>query len=129
MISFDGFSLQDGSPIYLQILLFLKRGIAAGNILSGDELPSRRVLSARLGINPNTVQKAYRILEEQGLLASHAGAKSCMVLDEEKIARIRRELLENEARHMVRSLRQMGVTLTQAHTLIDTFWHSDEDLQ
>ena len=45
-----------GTPIYLQIIDFIKGGLAAGTIVYGDELPSRRVLSAILGINPNTVQ-------------------------------------------------------------------------
>ena len=49
--------MQDGSLIYQQILLFIKRGVIVGTIKDGDELPSRRVLSALLGVNPNTVQK------------------------------------------------------------------------
>lgn len=76
MVSFDGLRLGDGGPIYQQIVRYLQRGLAAGTICAGDELPSRRVLSARLGVNPNTVQKAYRLLEEAGLIASHAGAKA-----------------------------------------------------
>ncbi|MBQ3125939.1 MAG: GntR family transcriptional regulator, partial [Clostridia bacterium] len=64
MIDFDCFIIEDGSPIYWQIILYLKRGAVAGSVQDGDELPSRRVLSARLGVNPNTVQKAYRMLEE-----------------------------------------------------------------
>lgn len=84
MISFDSFVISDGSPIYMQILRYIQRGAAAGRIADGDELPSRRVLSALLGINPNTVQKAYRMLEEAGLMESHAGAKSYMCLDAEK---------------------------------------------
>ena len=65
MISFDGFHMEDGSPIYLQILLYIRRGIIAGTICDGDELPSRRVLSALLGVNPNTIQKAYRMLDQK----------------------------------------------------------------
>ena len=76
MISFESFIMEDGMPIYLQIILFVKRGIIAGVIADGEELPSRRVLSALLGVNPNTVQKAYRMLEEEGLIQSHSGAKS-----------------------------------------------------
>lgn len=83
MISFDGFHMEEGTPIYQQILLFLKRSAVSGEIQDGDELPSRRALSALLGVNPNTVQKAYRQLEEEGLIRSHTGAKSCMVLDAE----------------------------------------------
>ena len=64
MISFEDFLMLDTSPIYVQILLYIKRGVVAGTIMDGDELPSRRMLSARLGVNPNTVQKAYRMLEE-----------------------------------------------------------------
>ena len=80
MISFDSFVMEEGVPLYQQILLYVKRGIAGGTIQDGDELPSRRVLSALLGVNPNTVQKAYRLLEEEGLIQSRSGAKSCVVL-------------------------------------------------
>ena len=122
MVSFDGFTLADGIPIYLQILLFLKRGAVTGTIRDGDELPSRRVLSALLGVNPNTVQKAYRLLEEEGLIASHSGAKSLMVLDTETISRVRAELLENDAKGMVSAIRQMGLTKAEAHALLDKYW-------
>ena len=123
MISFDGLQMTDTSPIYMQILLYIKRGGVAGAITDGDELPSRRMLSARLGVNPNTVQKAYRLLEEEGLVRSHTGAKSCMVLTPERIARIREELLEEDARQAVEKLRQMGVTMEEAFDLIRKYWN------
>ena len=59
MISFDSFIAQDGVPIYLQIVKHIKSGIVSGTVVNGDEVPSRRVLSALLGVNPNTIQKAY----------------------------------------------------------------------
>ena len=123
MISFENFMMNDGSPIYLQILLYIKRGIIAGIICDGDELPSRRVLSALLGVNPNTVQKAYKMLEDEGLIASRTGAKSCVVVAEEKLAEIRAELLEADAKEAVAKLQQMGVSQAEAHTLIDRFWN------
>lgn len=122
MVSFDSFSLADGVPIYQQILLFLKREAVAGTIRDGDELPSRRVLSALLGVNPNTVQKAYRMLEEEGLIASHSGAKSLMVLDEETLRRVRAELLEADAKGVVNAMKQMGLTKEEALALIDQYW-------
>ena len=109
-------------PIYLQIVLYIKRGIIAGVIYDGDELPSRRILSALLGVNPNTVQKTYRILEDEGLIQSHAGAKSYMVLDEEKVRRIRRELLEGDARSVVSAMKQMGLSLDEATALLKKYW-------
>lgn len=122
MISFDNFIMEDGSPIYMQILRFVKRGVAAGSVGDGYELPSRRVLSALLGVNPNTVQKAYRLLEEEGIIQSQSGAKSYMVLNEEIIERIREELLENDARRIVSAMRQMGISKNEALELIDRYW-------
>lgn len=126
MIDFDKFIMEEGSPIYLQILLYVKRGSVAGTIKDGDELPSRRMLSALLGVNPNTVQKAYRLLEEEGLIQSRSGAKSYMVLDDEVIDRIRKELLEEDASIAVRTLKQMGLTLDEAQSLIAKYWARGE---
>lgn len=122
MISFETFILENGIPIYLQILLFIKRGIIAGTILDGDELPSRRVLSALLGVNPNTVQKAYKMLEEEGLIQSRSGAKSCAVVDEAVVRQIRTELLENDARSIVKVMKQMGLSKEEAVELICKYW-------
>lgn len=122
MISFEKFIMEDGMPIYLQILLYIKRGIIAGIIADGDELPSRRMLSALLGVNPNTVQKAYRMLEEDGLIASHSGAKSYMILDEPTIQRIRSELLEGDAINIVAAMKQMGLSKAEALALLEKYW-------
>lgn len=122
MISFDGFRMEDGIPIYTQIILHLKRGMVSGTVLSGDELPSRRLLSARLGVNPNTVQKAYRILEEEGLIQSQAGAKSCVSLTEEKLHLLREELLEGDVKPLVAAMAQMGLSKEEALSLVTKFW-------
>ena len=122
MISFDGFTIEEGSPIYMQILLYIKRCIVAGTIADGDELPSRRVLSALLGVNPNTIQKAYRMLEEEQLIQSRSGAKSYMVVDEEKSRKIRQELLENDIMNIISSMKQMALTKEQAVELLNKYW-------
>lgn len=122
MISFDTFCLEDGIPIYQQILLFIKRGLIAGSVINGDELPSRRMLSALLGVNPNTIQKAYRMLEEEGLIASRTGAKSYVVVNAETIEKVRRELLEADAHSIVSAMKQMGLSKEEAIKLIDTYW-------
>lgn len=122
MISFESFRAQNGLPIYLQILRYIKRGIVAGEIADGDALPSRRMLSAMLGVNPNTIQKAYRILEEEGLISSHTGAKSVIVLNEENRTRVRRELLQDDIRDTADALRRMGLNLEEAITLLTQCW-------
>ena len=126
MISFEELVLGGGMPIYLQIILYIKRGIAAGTIRDGDEMPSRRVLSALLGVNPNTIQKAYRMLEEEGLICSHAGAKSYVRLTDLQMTKIRRDLLESEAKALVEAMKQMGVTREEAVAMIETLWQGGE---
>lgn len=125
MISFEGFVLEDGSPIYEQILRHIQRGVVAGVIGDGDELPSRRALSALLGVNPNTVQKAYRLLEEASLVQSHSGARSYVVLEPGAAARIRAQLLEADTRAFLRAMRQMGVQRGEALALVEQFWEED----
>ena len=122
MVSFDDLVLLDGVPIYQQILRHVKMGIAGGTIAPGDALPSRRVVSALLGVNPNTVQKAYRLLEEEGLIQSHPGAKSCVAADEAAQARVRAELLQEQAQQAVAALKRMGLSKEAALELIAQHW-------
>ncbi len=129
MLTFTNFSPDGtGMPIYLQIILFIKRGIMAGSVADGDEVPSRRVLSALLGINPNTVQKAYRILEEEGLMVSRAGAKSVICVTPESMERVRMELLGRDALGAVRIFRQMGLSLPEAQAALETYWNTTDDI-
>jgi GntR family transcriptional regulator len=67
-------SLQDGVPIYLQIASQIKYLVASGSLLPGDQLPSVRKLAEDLVINPNTVARAYRELENEGVLVTRRGA-------------------------------------------------------
>ena len=126
MVDISPFVPEDGLPIYLQIIRYVKRAVAAGTAVDGDELPSRRVLSARLGVNPNTVQKAYRTLEEEGVIASRSGAKSEVTLTPETVEAVRRQLLEQEAGSLVRALRQAGLDKAAALALLDRLWDETE---
>lgn len=123
LISFAEFQMEDGTPIYLQIILYLKRGMVAGKIKNGDPLPSRRNLSALLGVNPNTIQKAYHMLEEEGLITSQSGAKSTVSLDVGKLAKVRKELLDSDIRTVVAALKQAGLSREDALALIRDNWN------
>ena len=125
MITFENFIMDDSGPIYAQIVRYVKRGIVAGNIVDGDEMPSRRVLSSLLGVNPNTIQKSYRILEEEGIIQSHAGAKSYVVLEPEKVTKIRSELIESDVGAIIGAMKQSGVSKEEALELTDRLWEID----
>ena len=59
--------------VYVQIENHVQFAISSGRLKAGDQLPSVRELSERLGVNPNTVAKAYRDLEVMGLLFTRRG--------------------------------------------------------
>jgi GntR family transcriptional regulator len=62
-----------GVPPYLQISQQVRRALKLGLLEQGDQLPTVKDVVARLAINPNTVSKAYRELEHEGLVAARVG--------------------------------------------------------
>jgi GntR family transcriptional regulator len=63
-----------GTPIYLQIVQQLRYQIASGRLTPGDDLPTIRAFAEQLLTNPNTVGRAYRELEQEGLVVSRVGS-------------------------------------------------------
>ena len=63
-----------GVPIYLQLMERVKHAVETGAIRPGDQLPGIRPLAEELVINPNTVAKAYRELEHEGVIELRHGA-------------------------------------------------------
>lgn len=61
-------------PIYVQIVEQVGEAIAKGQIATGDKLPAVRKLAAEIVINPNTVARAYTILEQSGLVTTKTGS-------------------------------------------------------
>ena len=122
MVSFDAFRAVDGTPVYLQIIRYIKRGAVAGTIRDGDELPSRRVLSALLGINPNTVQKAFRLMEEEKIIETPPHAVSVIHWDDTVFARLRRELTAGLVADFVAQAKENGLTLQTVTELLQEEW-------
>lgn len=72
----DGWSLEfhSGIPVYRQIIHHVQAAVAAGRLAEGDQLPTIRALHEKLGVNPNTVAKAYRELQHLGVLTAEHGS-------------------------------------------------------
>ena len=122
MVSFEQLVLNDRSPIYLQIVRFVQRGIISGAIQNQEELPSRRVLSSLLSVNPNTVQRAYKIMEDEGLIESRTGTKSCISITEDRLVRIRKQLVTEEIRSAITIFKQMGLNRQETLDQINALW-------
>ena len=77
--------LHSGVPVYRQIVDQVRGAIAAGALCAGDQLPTVRQLAVDLEVNPNTVVRAYRELEYNGLLETHQGTGT--FISDQKIPR------------------------------------------
>ena len=82
-------------PLYEQLVEQLRRQLILGGMEAGAAMPSVRQLATELGINPNTIQKAYRRMEEEGMIISVPGRGSFVSDDlADMLKRQRAEQLE-----------------------------------
>jgi GntR family transcriptional regulator len=64
---------RSGIPIYLQVVERIKERLAAGQLRPGDQLPTVRSLALELRVNFNTIARAYRIMDESGIISTQQG--------------------------------------------------------
>ena len=84
-------------PVYRQIMDQIKRDIALGRLIKNEKLPTVRQLAGQIAINPNTIAKAYRQLEQEGIIVTKAGAGAFVAnLDSNLSRSVRKKLLSEE---------------------------------
>ena len=98
-----------GRPIYEQVQEGLRRLLVTGAIAPGEKLPSVRQLAGELAINPNTIQRAYEALEQEGYVYSVPGKGSFAAHRLEMDDRRKEELLR-QLDAIAEELRYLGVT-------------------
>lgn len=97
-------------PIYEQICDKIKESIALGELQDGDRLPAVRTLAKEIGINHNTIQKAFAQLEREGMITSiggkgsfvHGGAHSADLFRQKALEEIRAVIEKNLIYHITR---------------------------
>ncbi len=83
--------------VYQQIIDQIKRDIALGRLLKDEKLPTVRQLAGQLAINPNTIAKAYRQLEQEGIIMTRPGTGTFVAsLDSHLSRTVKRKLLSEE---------------------------------
>ncbi|MGN0133828.1 MAG: GntR family transcriptional regulator [Anaerotignum sp.] len=127
MLDFKKLELNPSEPVYLQIVSFVKRQIFIGTVEQGESLPSRREMAALLKINPNTVQKAFRLLEEEGLVVTPPNAVSILHWDEEIFAAIQKELTAGLVVDFVAQAKANGLTLDMVMALLKDAWAKGDE--
>lgn len=106
------------APLYEQLAQQLRWQIAMG-FLAGDEpLPSVRQLSAELGINPNTIQKAYRLMELEGLIYTRPGRGNFVAPEVSELRRKQQEAQLARAEKEMEAAREMGIPENRMEELL-----------
>ncbi|PWH19266.1 MAG: GntR family transcriptional regulator [Anaerolineae bacterium] len=101
---------RSGQPIYLQIVEQIRQKVANGELKPGDQLPTVRQLAAELRVNFNTVARAYRLLDEAGLISTQHGRGTYIweTPSPEMVRTIRRQGLESLTRRYLAAAAQLG---------------------
>lgn len=113
MIQLD---LQSRMPIYQQMVQRISELVALGAYAPDEQLPSVRSVARELGVNPNTVQKAYQELERQGVLYSVSGRGSFVTPGNGANTQLREQTL-TRLRAAIEETKRMGVHLKDVVTM------------
>jgi GntR family transcriptional regulator len=94
---------RSGLPIYIQIMNQIEQQVSGGMLKPGDQLPTVRALASELRINFNTVARAYRLLDEAGVISTQQGRGTYILVKPppEIEKKLREETLEALARQYI----------------------------
>lgn len=110
--------LEGGAPIYEQLVERITGLIAGGTLKENEKLPAVREVAKSLGINPNTVQKAYAMLEQKGLTYS-IPAKGSYVGKSEKTEEIIKKRILGSLSENISEALKAGITKNEIIELVD----------
>jgi GntR family transcriptional regulator len=110
----------DGTPFYLQVANQVKFLVASGRLETGEQLPPVRKLAEQLLINPNTVARAYRELESDGIVMTRRGAGVFVAESGSPLSRKEKNRILNERIDaLLTESRQLDVSLPTLIKLIE----------
>ena len=112
-----------GLPAYLQIVQQVKHALRLGLLRPGDQMPTIRDLVATLGINPNTVMKAYRELEMEGLIRGRPGQGTFVLQSIPGAALQDIEEMRGQLKQWLRRARELGLDSESILALFSTTFH------
>lgn len=113
--------LDSDRPIYTQLLEQIKLQIVSGKYPSGSKLPSVRELAADAGVNPNTMQRAFAQLEQEGLLQTRRTAGRFVTEDISLLRQTRQTLAREQLSCFVLKMQQLGYEKQE----ILSFWKAE----
>lgn len=122
MITID---YQSKLPLYEQISERFETLILRGALPPGSQMPSVRSLAMELSINPNTIQKAFALLEQQGYIYSVRG-RGNYVADTAQLAENKKCSLLEEIRRLLRQGKELGITRSEYIAVLNGLYQEEE---
>lgn len=113
-----GWNFQNDRPIYAQLMEQIKRRIISGVYAPGEKMPSVRDLAAEASVNPNTMQRAFAQLEQEGLLYTQRTSGRYVTEDEGRILQMKEDLAKELTESYFIAMEQLGYSRIQAVKLI-----------
>lgn len=99
---------EDNTPIYVQIMNYIKRKIITQEFKEGDKLPSVRELAEEIKVNPNTVQRAYQELEREEVAYTQRGMGRYITEDENKIVTLKKQMAQEIINNFIDGMAKLG---------------------
>lgn len=106
--------------LYLQLRNQIVLGIATSRYQEGDALPSVRALAEEIGINMHTVNKAYTVLKQEGLVKVDRRKGAVIALNVDKIQAL--EEIDKDLRVILAKARCKGISRAEIHEMIDEIY-------
>ena len=117
-------------PIYTQMVERIKHLVASGVLEPGDQLPTVRQMAAELRVNFNTIARAYRILDEEGVISTQQGRGTYVLepMPPERASRIRSAALEGMTKSFLEHAHQVGFKPDEVSMTLDElieYWREE----
>ena len=122
MVNFHNMKLNKKEAVYPQIVSYVKKLILLDQIDHYEEMPSRRELSLSLSINPNTVQKAYKMLEEEGIIKTISNVKSVVIVTDELKESIKQEFMQGYVVDFIDECKSLQLSFQEVIALLNKYW-------
>lgn len=103
------FKANDREPVYIQIIRYIKQKIVRGELNPGDIIPSRREMAVSIKVNPNTVQKSYKEMEDMGIIDTVKSYQSSITTDTKIINKIRYDLIDESMEIFIENMKAIDV--------------------
>lgn len=117
------------SPIYLQISKYFESRVFLRELEPGSLIPSRRELAGILGVNLNTVQKAYSYMDEIGLIITEKSKGSVITCDLERLHQLRDDYIKEPLIEFISSMKSINIGKEKVIDLLDKYYDkTKEDL-